>query len=148
LDWAPFFFPPSGAFVIAPSIDCQRHSMPMNSSYASSAFTHACSNTRASVHSMKRRWADELEQIAVAFSAFHWQPVRSTNRIASIASRSGTRGLWQPSGCGLRGGSSGSICAHSTSGIRHPSSRSTSPIGELFTERLADGKKNVQTAVN
>jgi hypothetical protein len=34
----------------------------------------------------------------VAFSAFHWQPVRSTNKIAVIASRSGTRGLWQSSG--------------------------------------------------
>jgi hypothetical protein len=29
----------------------------------------------------------------VTFSAFHWQPVRSTKKIASIAARSGTRGL-------------------------------------------------------
>lgn len=64
----------------------------------------------------------------VAFSAFHWQPVRSTNRIAVIASRSGTRGLWQPSGCGLPDGINGSICDQSTSGMRQPSPRSTSPM--------------------
>jgi hypothetical protein len=29
----------------------------------------------------------------VAFSAFHWQPVRSTNTIACIAWRLGTREL-------------------------------------------------------
>jgi len=59
----------------------------------------------------------------VALSAFHWQPVRRTKKIASIAARSGTRGLWQPSGCGGRGGSKGSILAHSSSGSRQPSSR-------------------------
>jgi hypothetical protein len=61
--------------------------------------------------------------MVVSFSAFHWQPVRSTKKIASIAARSGTRGLWQPSGCFGRGGSSGSILAHSASGSRQPSSR-------------------------
>ena len=59
----------------------------------------------------------------VAFRAFHWQPVRSTKKIASIAARSGTRGLWQPSGCAGRGGSSGAMRAHSSSGNRQPSSR-------------------------
>jgi hypothetical protein len=49
--------------------------------------------------------------------------VRSTKKIASIAARSGTRGLWQPSGCCGRGGSSGSIFAQSASGKRQPSSR-------------------------
>jgi hypothetical protein len=53
--------------------------------------TQAFSNTPCSVHSKKRRCADELEQIPVAFSAFHWQPVRNTNKIAFIALRSGTR---------------------------------------------------------
>ena len=55
----------------------------------------------------------------VAFSAFHWHPVRRTKKIASIAARSGTRGLWQPSGWEGRGGRSGSSRAHSSSGIRH-----------------------------
>ncbi len=59
----------------------------------------------------------------VSFSAFHWQPVRSTKKMASIAARSGTRGLWQPSGCFGRGGSSGSILAQSASGSRQPPSR-------------------------
>ena len=58
----------------------------------------------------------------VTFGAFPWQPVRSTKQIASIAARSGTRGSWQPSGCLGRGGSSGSIFAHSSSGSRQPSS--------------------------
>ena len=43
--------------------------------------------------SWKRRCAEEEWQIPVAFSAFHCIPVRRTRRIASIASRSGTRGL-------------------------------------------------------
>ena len=58
----------------------------------------------------------------VAFRAFHWQPVRNTKKIAAIAARSGTRGLWQPSGCAGRGGRSGAIFAHSSSGSRQPSS--------------------------
>src|ERR1700712_1401923 len=59
----------------------------------------------------------------VSLSAFHWHPVRSTKKIASIAARSGTRGLWQPNGCLGRGGSSFSISAHNASGKRQPSSR-------------------------
>jgi hypothetical protein len=57
----------------------------------------------------------------VAFRAFHWQPVRSTKTIASIARRLSTRGLWQPSGCGLPGGNNGSIRAHSASEMRQRS---------------------------
>ena len=70
----------------------------------------------------------------VSFSAFHWQPVRSTKKIASIAARSGTRGLWQPSGCFGRAGSNGSISAHSASGRRQPSSRTRRPL--LFSPVL------------
>jgi hypothetical protein len=43
----------------------------------------------------------------VAFSAFHWQPVRSTKKIASMARRPSTRGRWQPSGWDGRGGKMG-----------------------------------------
>jgi hypothetical protein len=71
---------------------------------------------------MNRRCAEEDEQIPVARRAFHWQPVRSTKKMASIAARSGTRGLWQPSGCWGRAGSKGSILDHSSSGKRQPSS--------------------------
>ena len=67
----------------------------------------------------------------VSLSAFHWQPVRSTKKIASIAARSranpadfaGTRGLWHPKGCFGRGGNKASIFAHNSSGKRQPSSR-------------------------
>lgn len=68
-----------------------------------------------SSHSRNLLYADEQEQIPVASKEFHWQPVRSTNRMADIALRSGTRGLWHPSGCGGRGGNSGSILAQSSS---------------------------------
>lgn len=71
---------------------------------------------------MNRRCADECLQIPVASSAPHWQPVRSTKKIPSIAARSSIRGLWHPSGCALRGGKSGTISAHSASGNLHPSS--------------------------
>jgi len=72
---------------------------------------------------MNRRCAEECLQIPVLSSAPHWQPVRNTKKIASIALRSSTRGLWHPSGCRLRGGKSGAICAQSTSGNLQPSSR-------------------------
>jgi hypothetical protein len=49
----------------------------------------------------------------------------------SVALRSGTRGLWQPKGCAGRGGSSGSTRSHSQSGMRQPSSLTTSPIIDL-----------------
>ncbi len=63
----------------------------------------------------------------VALSAFHWQPVRSTKKMASIALRSGTRGLWQPKGCCGRGGNRDAIRVHSSSGSRQPSSQ-TGPL--------------------
>ncbi len=67
--------------------------MPFKASYSASPKAQICSNTRAAVHSWNRRWADELEQIPVAFNAFHWHPVRSTKKIPSMAFRSSTRGL-------------------------------------------------------
>jgi hypothetical protein len=80
----------------------------------------------------------------VTFSAFHWQPVRSTKKIASIAARSGTRGLWQPKGCLGRGGSSGSIRAHSSSGSRQPSSRTCA----LMIHRHASAPQAQQMVVS
>jgi hypothetical protein len=80
----------------------------------------------------------------VTFSAFHWQPVRSTKKIASIAARSGTRGLWQPGGSLGRGGSSGSIVAHSSSGSRQPSSRTCA----LMIHRHASTSKAHQMVVS
>jgi hypothetical protein len=54
----------------------------------------------------------------VSCSAYHWQPVRSTKKMASIACRSSTRGRWHPNGCGLRGGIKGTMRFHNSSGIR------------------------------
>src|SRR6185503_3137251 len=64
----------------------------------------------------------------VAFGACHCIPVRSTNRMASMAALSGTLGLWHPSGCSGRGGNRGSIFAHSSCGILQPSSLFATPI--------------------
>jgi len=76
----------------------------------------------------------------VASRAFHCIPVRSTSRIAFMAWRSGTRGLWQPSGWAGLGGSSGSIRSHSQSGIRHPSSRLTRPIDASLLSNCSDSR--------
>src|SRR4051812_11354331 len=78
--------------------------------------------TPAAVHSWNRRWAEEWEQMPVASNAPHWQPVRRTKKMASMALRSGTLGLWQPRVWSGRGGRSGSIRSQRTSGIRHGSS--------------------------
>ena len=88
----PVFGPPNGALVIAPSAASQAQSIPTTLSYSSSPCRQISWNTPACSHSWKRRCAELDEQIPVAFKAFHCIPVRSTNRIASIASRSGTRG--------------------------------------------------------
>jgi hypothetical protein len=67
----------------------------------------------------------------VALSAPHWLPVRRTKKIPSRAARSGTRGLWQPSGWLGRGGSSAAIRSHKASGIRQPLSWIIWPIALL-----------------
>jgi hypothetical protein len=125
---------------MAPSIASHSQSIPCKASYATRPLFHSARKTPASVHSWKRRWAELLEQMPVSFSAFHWQPVRSTKKMASIAFRSSTRGRWHPRGCGLRGGSSGTMRSHNSSGIR-PSRRVFSrsscireaPTGEHFS---------------
>ena len=87
----PVFGPPNGALVIAPSAASQAQSIPTTRSYSSSPCRQISWKTPARSHSWKRRCAELDEQIPVAFKAFHCIPVRSTNKIASIASRSGTR---------------------------------------------------------
>jgi hypothetical protein len=83
--------------------------------------------------------------------ALHWQPVRSTKKIASMAARSSTRGLWQPRGCLGRGGSSSSNLAHSSSGKRQPSS-GTHRFGALTSAlslipRRSGPKPNLPTGI-
>lgn len=130
---------------MAPSIDNQLQSIPSSLSYARRPRCQNSQNTPDSVHSTNRRWADELLQMPVALSAFHWQPVRSTKKMASIASRSGTRGLWQPSGCFGRAGSNGSSCFHNRSGIRQPSSLVMSPMTMPSTHNPHHGKVSDKT---
>jgi hypothetical protein len=96
--FGPVFGPPSGALVIAPSAASHDQSIPTTLSYSSNPCRQISANTPACSHSWKRRCAEDEEQIPVAFSAFHCIPVRKTSRIASIASRSGTRERCVPNG--------------------------------------------------
>jgi hypothetical protein len=88
----PVLAPPKGALVMAPSAANQAQSIPTTVSYSSSPCRQISWKTPACCHSWKRRCADDDDQTPVALSAFHCIPVRSTNKIASIASRFGTRG--------------------------------------------------------
>jgi hypothetical protein len=106
-----------------PSSASHSQSMHRNFSHSNKLHFQNDSNTPASTHSLKRRYAAEQEQMPVQSSAFHCMPVRSTSRIASIAARFGTRGRWHPKGCGFGAGSRGSICSHKASLSRQPSSR-------------------------
>ncbi len=90
--FGPVLAPPNGALVIAPSADRNDQSIPITSSYSNSPWRQISWKTPACSHSWKRRCAEDEEHTPVAFSAFHCIPVLSTSMIASIASRSGTRG--------------------------------------------------------
>src|ERR687888_422447 len=118
-DWALFFSPPRGAFVIAPSIEQKLQSMPFNSSYRSRHLFQSFLNTPASFHSWNLRWAELEEQIPVAFRAFHWHPVLRTKKMAFMALLSSTRFLWHPRGwCVTCLGRSGLISFQRASGMR------------------------------
>ncbi len=114
---------------MAPSIESHDQSIPFILSYRRSPCFQNSTNTSASVHSMKRRCAEECLQMVVLSNACHWHPVRKTNRIPFIASRSEIRGLWHPKGCFFGGGSNGSICSHNLSGILQSSSFVINPMG-------------------
>jgi hypothetical protein len=91
--FGPVFAPPRGALVIAPSAASHDQSIPTTSSYSNSPCRQISWNTPAARHSWKRRCAELDEQIPDTSNAFHCIPVRNTNKIASIALRSGTLGL-------------------------------------------------------
>ena len=75
----------------------------------------------------------------VASKAPHWQPVRSTNKMAFIAARSDTRGRWQPKGWALRAGKNCSSSCQSSSEMRQPSSLMIKPIKNLLTQNYFRG---------
>ena len=115
----PGFFSPSGALCSEPSRDIQAKCSPIRSSYSRSASSQSRANTPACTHCWNRLWAVEPLHKPFVSKAFHWQPVRSTKKMAFSAARSGTRGRWQPGGggFGLCMGSSGSSRAHNVSEI-------------------------------
>jgi len=100
-----------------PSKDCHVQSIPWSSSYSSNPSFHSFSNTPAFSHFWNQRWAEELVQMPVASRAFHWHPVRSTIKMAVMAWRGSTGGLWHPKGCGAGGGSNGFMRSHNASEI-------------------------------
>ena len=71
------FFPPSGAFVIAPSIACHSQFKPFFVSYSINPASHRRWKTPASRHSWNRSWM-VLDAPRLLGSAFHWHPVRRT----------------------------------------------------------------------
>jgi len=110
-----------------PSILSQDQSIPFKQSYSRSPAFHMAKKTPAWTHSWKRSCAVDAGHKMVAFRAFHGQPVRSTKKTASIQRRSGVRGLPPPKGCVFTcSGSSQSISAHRSSGMRHAAARSSS----------------------
>jgi hypothetical protein len=97
-----------------PSMLSHDQSMPRSASYSSSPPSHRRRKKLSLTHCWKRSWAVEPGQMSVASSAFHWQPVRSTKKMASAHSRSGLRGRPPPKRCALgRLRIKGSISAHS-----------------------------------
>ncbi len=56
---------------MAPSADSQSPSIPASPSSASSPWRQNSWKTPAATHSVKRRWAEDFEQIPVALSAPH-----------------------------------------------------------------------------
>jgi len=86
----------SGAFTIVPSMLCQAHAMPSNSSYSAKPRRHIFTNTPSRFHSRKY-WCTELALPYSFGNAFHWQPVRRTYTIAANMRR-GSRGFRPPPG--------------------------------------------------
>jgi hypothetical protein len=80
----------------------QRQSIPARQSYSNSPVFHRAKNTPAATHCWNRSWAVEPGQKRVASRAFHWQPVRSTKKMASMQTRSGVRGRPPPNRWVLR----------------------------------------------
>jgi hypothetical protein len=81
---------------------------------------------------VKRRWAEDFEQIPVALSAPHWLPVRKTKKIA--------RRDPGHAGCGSPAdGSAGAAATEPSAPTRHPGSASRYPgsSGPSFTSKAA-----------
>lgn len=105
-----------------PSMLSHDQSIPLRWSYSSSPPSHRRRKKPSLTHSWKRSWAVEPGTKRVASSAFHWQPVRSTKKMASAHARSPRRGRPPPKRWVLRRlRMSGSISCHNLSGMRQSS---------------------------
>jgi hypothetical protein len=105
-----------------PSMLSHDQSMPRSASYSSSPPAHRRRKKPSATHCWNRSCAVEPGTNLVASSAFHWQPVRSTKKMASAHSRSERLGRPPPKRWVLRLlRIKGSISAHSASGMRQSS---------------------------
>ena len=86
----------NGAFTIVPSILCQAHAIPSNSSYSAKPRRHIFTNTPTRFHSRKY-WCTELALPYSFGNAFHWQPVRRMYTIPANMRR-GSKGFRPPPG--------------------------------------------------
>jgi hypothetical protein len=124
----PVFPAPRGALVMAPSQERKSQSMPTTSSSSSSPSRQSSWNTPARCHSSEaavgrgaRADAGGGKRVPLHAAAQHQEDgvhgasVRHPGAVAAQRVRG-------------RGGRRGSIFTHSQSGIRQPSSRSTSPM--------------------
>src|SRR5208283_3524548 len=116
----PVFSPPNGALVIAPSIHCHVQSSSFFSSICSSPAFHIFLKTLAPTHCWNRR-CTVLPAPRLRGSAFHWQPVRSTYKMAVIALRLSIGGRPRTALC-FGFGRSGSIRSQSLSERQYRSS--------------------------
>ena len=115
----------NGAFTIAPSMLCQAQAIPCISSYSAKPRRHILKKTPQRFHF--RKYA--CIELALPYSlgrAFHWQPVRRTNTIASNTLRGGMRlrpppgrRLYLRPGTRLGRGISGSTCFQRASDTVH-----------------------------
>jgi hypothetical protein len=114
-------------------------SIPFRASYSSSPAFQKARNTPAAAQRWKRSWAVEPGQNTVASSAFHWQPVRSTKKMASAQSRSLRGGRPPPKRWVFtRGGNNSCIFAHNSSGMRQRSGPAMVLIGGGFLRLVGD----------
>jgi len=115
-----------GALTIAPSMLCQRQTIPSISSYSASPLRQSLVNTFWRFHSKKYLWIELALPNSLLGRAFHWHPVRNTKTIPSKTLR-GSMALRPPPArrryfrflARFRCGISGSTRFHSSADTPH-----------------------------
>jgi hypothetical protein len=116
----------NGALTIAPSMLCQRQTIPSISSYSASPLRQSFVNTPWRFHSKKYLWIELALPNSLLGKAFHWHPVRNAKTIPSKTLR-GSMALRPPPACRryfrflarFRCGISGSTRFHSSADTAH-----------------------------